>query len=204
MSEVISSAPNSLTPADCELLRFAVAELFSTFRRKYGHRWRDQFEDDKARAVWFASLRHAGISAPMVKKGLADLSKVGTGWPPSDEEFIALCRPPSPSLESAIAEAVVWARDPSHEFSHPAIGAAAREVGTWQIRQLAQVRLRSEFGAAYRSMLDRHARGESLDIPLPKALPQFIHRPCPRGAEEPAHVTRLRAELAESLGLSSS
>ena len=43
MSEVTSSAANSLAQADQEELRAAVGELFMVFKRKYGHRWREQF-----------------------------------------------------------------------------------------------------------------------------------------------------------------
>lgn len=202
MSEVISSAANSPTWTDEQTLRIAVSQLFAIFQRKYGARWRDRFEDDKARAVWFASFRAAGISAAAVKLGLAALSKVGTGWPPSDEEFIALCRPASPDLDLAMREAMAWARDTDHVFTHPAIGAAARSVGSWNLRTLDGRSLRTAFDTAYRTALGRLARGETLDEPIRRALPAEIHRPIPLG-QEPASVTEIRRKLAVSLGFAS-
>lgn len=202
MSEAISSAATLPAFADDQALRMAVSQVFSIFQRKYGQRWRDRFEDPQARAVWFASLRAAGVSPAAVKLGLAALSQVGTGWPPSDEEFIALCRPAAPDVERALSEATAWARDISRPFSHAAIGAAARSVGTWNLRALDERSVRQAFGAAYRTALDRLARGESLDEPIQQALPAYIHRPIPRG-QEPAAVTEIRRQIAASLGLSS-
>lgn len=203
MGEVMSSAVNSPTRADQEELRMAVAQVFSIFQRKYGQRWRDRFEDPQARAVWFASFLAAGLTAPMVKLGLAALSRLGNGWPPSDEEFIAHCRPAGPSLDDAIREALAWSRDQGHEFTHPAIGAAAKSVGTWNMRSLDDRSMRAAFGVAYRVALDRMARGESLDVPIPKALPATIHRSIPRDQPDPPSVAAVRAELASRLGLAS-
>jgi hypothetical protein len=202
MSEVTSLAASSPAFADDEQLRIAVSQLFAVFQRKYGPRWRDRFEDPKARPVWFASLRAAGVSADAVKLGLGQLSRVGTGWPPSDEEFIALCRPPSPPLAVAMREALAWARDTSLGFSHVAIAAAARSVGAWHLRTLDDRAVQSALGAAYRTALDRLARGESLDLPIRRALPAHIHRSIPHG-QEPAAVAELRQQIARSLGLSS-
>lgn len=201
MSEVISSAANSPALAEDQALRMAVAQVFAIFQRKYGQRWRDRFEDPHARGVWFASLRAAGVSAEATKLGLAALSKVGTGWPPSDEEFIALCRPAAPDLQQALREALAWSRNTDHEFTHPAIGAAARSVGTWNLRTLDERTVRTAFDVAYRTALDRLARGETLDEPIRQALPARVHRPIPRG-EEPAAVTEIRRQIAVSLGLS--
>lgn len=200
MSEVTSSAANSPTLAEDEQLKIAVGQLFSVFQRKYGYRWRDRFDDDKARPVWFASLRAAGITAAMVKQGLAALSVTGTGWPPSDEEFIALCRPVAPSLDEAVAEALTWARNQKHTFTHPAIGTAAKSVGSWNLRQLDERAMRSAFGTAFRTALGRMARGESLDVPIAKALPATVRISIPRGAPDPAAVAEARAKAARMLG----
>lgn len=205
MSEVTSSAANSLALADQEALRMAVAELFCVFKRKYGHRWREQFEDLQARPVWFASLRAAGITAEAVKRGLAMLSKVGTGWPPSDEEFIRLCSPDAPSLDQAMAEALNWARDTKgeFEFSHPAIGAAARSVTAWALRSENAGRLRQLLDQAYRVALNQHAAGADLSAPLPKTLPAEVRKRIPPGAKDPPSVAAARAKAARLLGLAS-
>lgn len=205
MSEVTSSAANLHAQADQEELRMAVAELFCVFRRKYGYRWRDQFEDPQARPVWFASLRAAGVTAAAVKVGLATLSKVGTGWPPSDEEFIRHCLPDAPTLAKAMDEAGRWARDNTGTFvfSHPAIGAAARNVGAWSFRAKPANELRQLFDGAYRTALALHAKGVDLSVPLPKALPAQVHRSIPRGLPDPPAVAAERAKTARLLGLTS-
>lgn len=200
MSEVTSSAANSPTLADHEQLKMAVSELFCVFQRKYGPRWKDRFEDPQARPVWFASMRAAGLTAAMVKHGLGALSLVGTGWPPSDEEFIALCRPNAPALDDAVREALIWSRNQKHVFTHPAIGAAAKSVGSWNLRQLDERALRSAFGTAFRTALDRLARGESLDVPIHKALPATVRSTIARGAPDPAAVAEARAKAARMLG----
>jgi hypothetical protein len=201
MSEVISSAANSPTFAEQQELKVAVAELFCVFKRKYGPRWKEQFEDAQARPVWFASLRAGGVTAAALKQGLASLSQVGNGWPPSDEEFIALCRPRAPTLDEALNEAGMWARDQSHKFSHAAIGAAARSVGSWNLRTLDDRSRRTAFGIAYRTALDRCARGEDLSVPIPKALPETVRNRIPPGAADPAAVVEARAKAARLLGL---
>lgn len=201
MSEVTSSVANSPTLAEQEQLRMAVSQLFSIFQRKYGPRWRDRFEDPQARAVWFASFRAAGMTAALVKFGLASLSRVGTGWPPSDEEFIALCRPASPSLDDAVREAMIWGRDQAHEFTHPAIGAAAKSVGSWNLRSLDDRSMRAAFGAAYRTALDRLARGESLDVPIAKALPAKVHQGIRATGVVPPSAQAIIDELTARLGL---
>lgn len=192
-AEIISPARS---PAADELLKVAIAELFSVFRRKYGIRWKDQFEDPQARPVWFASLRRAGITAERVKFGMSELSVRGKGWPPSDEEFITLCRPSTPDTNTAFAEAARWSRDMSLGFSHPAIGAAAKSIGGWRFRTLDERSLRSIFERDYSIALDRWARGESLDVPIPLALPAKAHR-----RAEPEQAAPEIAKCRRLLGL---
>lgn len=202
MRAEMSSAVNSST-AESEALKIAVAELFVVFRRKYGHRWREQFEDQHSRPTWFASFRAAGLTADMVRAGLARLSKVGTGWPPSDEEFIRVCRPevPAISLDAAIGEAVRWARDPSHQFSHPAIGAAAKHVGAQVISTFTQREVRMQFAPALQQALERMARGEDLDVPMPKALPAKVRRRTEPGQPTPQSVLAEWQKLASITGV---
>lgn len=207
MSEETSLAEHSPMLAADESLRIAVAQVFSIFQRKYGPRWRDRFEDPKARAVWFASFRAAGLTAESIKHGLAQLSvprrRLATqaGWPPSDEEFIAICLPPAPMLDQAVFEVMAWARDEKHVFTHPAIGAAAKSVGTWIIRSGERDAVRKAIEVAYQTALARLARGETLDQPVLKALPAHIHRSIPHGGE-PREVRETIENIARKLGVS--
>lgn len=183
-------------------LRLAVGELFSAFQRLFPNRWDRQFSDKHARPTWYEGLRAAGVTGPMVNRGLVALAQQRLAWPPSCGEFAELCFPSAPSLDEAIREALVWARDAKHEFSHAAIGAAAKSVGTWNLRALDERALRMAFGTAYRTALDRLARGESLDVPIPKALPAQVHRGIPPGQPDPPIVAAERAKIARLLGVS--
>lgn len=209
MSAEMNSVATSLTLADEQELRTAVGEMFCVFQRKYGQRWRDRFDDKRARPTWFASLRKAGVTASQVKAGMAALSVPGSrrpadvGWPPSDEEFIALCLPPAPPLAAALREAQTWVHDRTHVFSNPAIAAAAKSVGEWGLRTLDARELLRVFDAAYAVALRRLARGESLDVPIPRALPAHVGVRIPPGQPDPPRVALERAKLARLLGLSS-
>jgi len=200
MSAETSSVAN-LPKADP--LRMAVGELFSAFQRLFPNRWDRQFADEHARPTWYAGLRAAGVTGPMVKRGLVALAQQRLAWPPSCGEFAELCLPSAPSDAAAFSEALVWARDAQHEFSHAAVGAAAKSVGTWNLRALDERAVRAAFGTAYRTALGRLARGESLDVPIPRALPAEVHRGIPPGQPDPPIVAAERAKLARLLGVSS-
>jgi hypothetical protein len=180
-------------------VRTATAEVFAVFQRLFGRRWADTAGDGHARPAWLAAFRHAGLNVQDIKRGLAAAS--GLTWPPSCGEFIELCRPPAPTVAAALAEAVRWVHGQVGEWSHPAVGAAARDVGSWQLRHGTERELLATFGAAYRQMVDRHRRGDPLDVPTIRALPREVHRSVPRGAEPPA-VRQAIAMASALLGVS--
>lgn len=196
--QAMSSAGSSQPEAE---LRVAVAEMFSVFQRLFTHRWTATFNDDKARPAWFAALRAAGLTAVDVRAGMARASQLE--WPPTAGEFVKLCRPAVPSSLEALTEAATWARG-AHDgaWSHPAVGAAARAIGSWKLRNLPERDLAALFGNTYGQMVERHHRGEILDVPPTLALPAEIRTTTPRGAAPPAPVAAAIAECASRLGVS--
>ena len=179
-------------------LVMAVALLFRLFARAFGNRWRATFEDPQAPMVWERKSRALGISATAVRAATGPATS--HKFPPSVGEFVELCRPAAPLVDSALREALAWHPDVDKAWSHPAIAATAKEVGHWRLHSKDDHSLRPLFGAIYQQMLDRHARGERLDVPVVRALPAEIRTVTPRGAGTPESVRAAIAGAARVLG----
>lgn len=178
----------------------ATALLFRVFARAFGAKWRATFEDRAAPAVWERKFRLAGLSAAAIRAGIGPATDLD--FPPSLGEFVALCRPSAPLLDDALRESVAWVPDIERAWSHPAVGATARQVGHWRLHSLDDRRLRPLFASIYSQMLDRFAKGEALDLPVVRALPAEVRTVTPRGAEPPDSVRSAIAEAARALGVS--
>lgn len=197
MGELTPQLPNS-SPA--RELAPVVAQVSVVFARLFGARWREQGSDPKTLRTWERAFERAGLTPDDIRRGLAAASPLG--WPPTCGEFIALCREPVPAVEVAMAEAARWAHSVENHngsWSHPAIGAAARKVGDYQLRHLDERTLRRRFEAEYRAALEAAYRGEKLDLPL-RRLPHDP-KPGPQTAEQKARASSLIADLAQHLGV---
>lgn len=186
--------------ADSADLAHTVALLFRVFARAFGTKWRATFEDAQAPAVWERKFLSVGLSPKQVMAGIGPATNLE--FPPSLGEFIALCRPPAPSVDAALREAIAWVPDRECTWSHPAIGATAREVGHWRLHALDDRQLRPLFGSVYAQMLDRFARGLPLDLPVVRALPAEVLTPIPPGAPTPPAAAAAIAQAARLLGVS--
>lgn len=158
--------------------------LFRTFCRRFTSRWRDNYEDPKARELWRRDLK--GLTDFHVKRGLhlsADLQ-----WPPSPGEFRALCQPSPqdlglPSLDQAFREACVGVTPQrTHSWSHAAVYQAALAAGRWELLNLPVNQSRPLFERAYAVLVRRVLNGEQLDTPIPRALPKSLPRRSPEVA----------------------
>lgn len=190
MNSLTQPPPN--TSASAELAPL-VAQLSMVFARLFGQKWRDQGSDPKTLRTWERAFAHAGLREEDIRRGMAAAS--GLPWPPSCGEFVALCREPVPSLEAAMAEAARWAHGvETHDgtWSHPAVGAAARKVGDFALRNHDQRSLARRFESAYRDTVAAHHRGEELDLPLKR----LAHDPKP-GPQTAEQVQRSLATIAE-------
>lgn len=143
------------------------------FRRVFGVRWRDQAEDPRSRDTWLAGLRVLRLTDDLVRNGLS--KSLPLEWPPSLGEFAKLCRSGSwPDQESGMREAVRWAvahvAVDQWDWSHAVVCAAARSVGTWNLRQMPEADLRRVWAHAYGIAAGQALRGEVVEPP-PRALP---------------------------------
>lgn len=64
-----------------------------------------------------------------------------------------------------------------HAWSHVAVYLTACEVGWWPMQNLTERELMPIWAAAYEVMCRRVMAGESLSMPIPKALPEKVHVP---------------------------
>lgn len=190
------STPTSHGPDD---LALAVGMLFRVFGRAFGSKWRATFEDPQAPLVWERKFSSIGMSAEMVRSGIGPATDLA--FPPSLGEFIALCRAEAPHPDAALREAIRWQPDREFAWSHPAIGAAARDIGYHTLHAMKDRRLRPLFADVYRQMLVRFARGESLELPAVRALPAEVRVVPPRGEPTSPATAAAIAQAARACGV---
>lgn len=200
-----SLASSTATPDRQELAK-AVAQLFATFARLYPIRWAKVHADPKAPDVWMRAFELAGLGASDVIRGLQRTAAAGREWPPESGEFIGLCRPNIPTDRAALAEAQRWARGEPVDWSHPAIAAAAVDVGQFNLRNLAERDVSRVWSSTYGAMVDRYHRGESLAEPTTRQITHDAgHRPiyreistaldADRGTPAAVSIARISAAL---------
>ena len=160
--------------------------VFRTFARRYSHRWRPTFEDEKARQLWLHDLRRAKLSDLDVRRGLDKCAE--EEWPPSSGEFVKFCRPELadygvPAFEDAYLEARSRWSGPRHlrepgQWSHDLVMfAAASVVWSEDGHGLGPDReTRPQFRHAWDILVRRLFAGEPLEDAVPLALPPEIRR----------------------------
>lgn len=196
MTTAMNSAVSS-PPVNDDELRATVAELFSVFQRLFGHRWKATFDDSKSRPAWFAVLRKAGCTPAAVRDGMARAAMLA--WPPTCGEFVDLCRADEPPVDLAIIEAIRWANGQVFEWTHPAVGAAAKSIGAWSMKTSNDRDLRARFASVYAKMIDRHRCGEQLSVPYMQALPRELRTTTPAGQPAPRAVQAEIDRIADLL-----
>lgn len=149
----------------------------------YGHKWTGTFGARDRDNVWARGL--ADLKPEQLAIGFSRcVAGAGKGaeasWPPSLPEFRAMCLPSAadcglPALEDAFREACTAAAHVqnglSPRVSHPAVLAAMRDAGTWELTHLPQARALDVFRGHYEALVRRVLAGEPVDLPTPKALP---------------------------------
>lgn len=149
-------------------LEAATEEVFAAFARFFGAKWRQTFEDPKARSAWATAFVAARLSPAAIRRGLAKAARLA--FVPVLGEFIDLCDQPVPSLGIAMRAASEWSRGSLIAWPHPAIGDAAHQVGSFRLRHLPAADLERAFDRAYRDAVRRHKSGEILTVPELKML----------------------------------
>jgi hypothetical protein len=145
--------------------------------------------DPGAYRVWSEGL--ADLPVPAIRMGMRKVKNF-TGFL-SLPAFRELCRitPQDlglPETRDAMSEACCAQDWQTHNWTHPAIYHAACSVGSYDMRHMTSRELFPLFDVAYQQVVRRVLAGESLEVPVFKALPESVHVPA---SEESA-----RAKLA--------
>lgn len=189
-----SSAPQPTSTHQSLLTERHVADLWRRMTRIYGHRWTSSYgETDEG--TWHKALQ--GLTPAQVGRGLSRCAiHRADGWPPTLPEFRALCTPTAedlrlPALDDAYREAALADKD--HRWSHPAVYAAARATGVFELRTLPEAKSRPLFERAYEIVTRRVLAGERFDVPIPQALEKLPTPARPETAS--AALAAMRAKL---------
>lgn len=132
-------------------------------------------------ATWCLQLRD--MSPEQIKRGYVALCRKHEQNPdgsylPSLPQFRALCIPTPqdlglPEARQAYLEAAKASRAPSqHEFSHPAVYAAGRATGWFDLGNLPESKSWPIFERNYAIAVRKALAGEDLGGEIPKALPE--------------------------------
>lgn len=161
-------------------------------------------EDEAAhKSEWLKTLAAQGIgSREQVQMGLnrARREQGDRQFWPTPRQFALWCLPTAcdyglPDLDSAYAEAKRYYHNfERHEWSHEVVGLAVRECGTWLFATGLDRDVLSMFSRQYTILCRKFAKGELLDVTLPKALPTRATRRI-EAAEGRALVAKFRREL---------
>lgn len=142
----------------------------------YGHKWTSAFPTPQAIEIakreWKTALKK--VEFEDIGRGV-EQCKYQTHWPPSLPEFLGYCHLDFglPELNCAYREACMAAAAVStHEWSHPAVYHAAKAAGFYELRQYSESQSRPLFERSYAVICRRIRNGETLEKPVPLALPE--------------------------------
>ncbi len=143
----------------------------------YGHKFKSCFETENeirlAKREWALSLEGYSEAALVAA---VNQCKESLAWMPSISEFLAILRELHgdfglPSVADAYYEACLKAQEPaSHQWTHPAVYWAGREVGWFRLRSEEASQVQPAFHYAYEQLCQRVRKGESIELPVIKGL----------------------------------
>lgn len=152
--------------------------VFARFMTIYGHKLKSVFESEDeiriAKREWALSL--GGYSEQQLVQAV-NRCKEEFVWMPTISEFLSLLRvrPEElglPSEQAAYLEACEFADDPlAHEWRHPAVYFAGKATDWYRLRTEDKDQVFSDFQFNYRQLCQRVIEGESLEVPVPRGLP---------------------------------
>ncbi|WP_243633705.1 replication protein P [Motiliproteus coralliicola] len=154
--------------------------LFVRLMTIYGHKFKSLFQDESelrvAKREWALSLR--GYTERDIVEAI-DRCKESFVWPPTIAEFLQLLKRDLaeyglPEVLRAYVEACRFADKPrQHDWSHPAVYYAGRATDWFRLRTEDKPEVFPDFEHHYRQLCRRVIEGESLEVPLPQALPDL-------------------------------
>ncbi|WP_434939166.1 replication protein P [Shewanella sp. HL-SH8] len=155
------------------------------------------------KAEWLKTLALQGVrSTEQVQMGLnrARREQGDRQFWPTPRQFALWCQPTAcdyglPDVDSAYREAKKhYHRLTKHKWSHDVVGLAVRECGTWLFATGIEKDVLTMFTRQYEILCRKFAKGELVDVELPKALPTRATRRI-EPAEGKAFVARFRRQL---------
>jgi hypothetical protein len=180
----------------------AINQMFAEFALVYHNQYQKAFSDKEklalAKRLWLSHLAaytpeqiltaarratHESEYLPTVRGVLKYLESGVNGLPDAYDAYREACLAPSPKAEYA--------------WSHPAVYLAGQATDWFFLSTQPEKVSRPVFEKYYRALCERVARGETLTMPAPLALPETVQQePLP-----PEERHRALMALREQLGL---
>lgn len=183
-----------------ELVIDAINQMFAEFQLVYHNQYNKAFPDPEkltyAKKLWFSNLKdyqpeqilaaaHRAIKESEFLPTIRGILKYFEnayqeyGLPDARAAYIEACRAPSPKGE--------------FNWTHPAIYYAGRESDWFFIANNSEYIVFPVFQRNYQILCERVIKGEELEVPVLKALPEEITKVLSK-EEQKAHLKKLREE----------
>lgn len=149
----------------------AIDRLYSRFASMYMHKWSSHFTTPDIvsdwKKAWSSALINSGITFQMALEGIERCRAEYPTWPPTEGQFIALCKPPL-DYEQAFHDALRQLNkrhmnnpaEPDY-WPQPALYWAAVDFGQYELRQASY----SQVAARWKKLLDKRLGSDCPDVP---------------------------------------
>lgn len=187
-------------PVDKDSVINAINQMFAEFELVYHNQYQKAFPTQEkltyGKKLWFTNLKD--YSAEQILRAARRAIKESEFLPTIrgilkfiETEYEALGLP---DARSAYIEAC-RATSPKSDFAwtHPAVYYAGRESDWFFLANSTERQAFPVFERNYRIICERLLRGEQVDMPVQKALPEQVHQPLSK-QEQLDHLKRLREE----------
>jgi len=194
----MSSELKHRAAVDKDALVNVINQVFAEFELVYHNQYHKAFPDQEklsfAKKIWLSHLSdqkpqailtaaHRAIKEseflPTIK-GILKYCNESYGLPDTRSAYLEACRASSPKS--------------AHNWSHPAVYFAGRESDWYFLASSSEQQALPVFKRNYELICERVMAGESLSIPLPKALPETINKPL-NNQQRKQRLQTLRDEL---------
>lgn len=157
---------------DSKRMLSAIDQLYLRFDAMYMQKWRSYFTStlviDDWKKMWSHAFISNGITAKMAFEAIERCAKEYPKWPPTEGEFIALCRPEI-DYEQAFHDAVRqmhkrMQNDPDDRdfWPMPAMYWAAVDFGQFELRTVSY----GQAAARWKRLLDKRRESDCPDVPV--------------------------------------
>lgn len=121
-------------------------------------------------------------------------------WMPTPAQFVGACKvrhvEGCPTAKQAYLEYVLNYAKPSHKWSHEIVRATVRiSKQGYEIKSLPEEKAFLIYERAYQILMDRILKGEPMDAPIPKALPEEASSRQMQPKENVIQLAAMRASL---------